>query len=332
MTNEKSQKVVEKKNAEKRYGKGIKYETYKVTNTLILITIIIGIFLIPLQLFFEGFMKNIEDPFIINVQAALPENCLVGVCNTLLSFPDTLFDPFYTPLMMIVWYLCADSLIAFKGCLVTCIGMYMLAFLNIIYKDGRPFWNSQYIKSGNHCKFGFTSPSETSFVAFFFLTYMLVQVRYKYAAETNSTINALLVALVVLLNILTYVTGLINGLTYIYQNVMGTLTAFVYLILCLTFDKEIHRWCEKAGFILQSSRLRKFQTFFGCLIAFTAFSLYFMAVNDEWTIPQNWIINASFNNEICAVRFNQRADNKLGTNQTYDETGILFFLIGMVFG
>lgn len=113
---------------------------------------------------------------------------------------------------------------------------------------------------------------------------------------------------------------------------MGTLTAFVYLVICLTFDKEIHRWCEKTGFILQSSRLRKFQMFFACLLMFTLYSLFYMTVNDQWDIPQNWIINASFNSDRCQGIFNQRANNRLGTNQTFDQIGILFFMVGMVFG
>jgi hypothetical protein len=43
---------------------------------------------------------------------------------------------------MIIWYMVADSLLAFKGALLTSIGIYIMSFLNIIYKDGRPFWNS----------------------------------------------------------------------------------------------------------------------------------------------------------------------------------------------
>jgi hypothetical protein len=39
-------------NAENRYGKNIKFETWKVSNGVIMATIVIGIFLIPSQLFF----------------------------------------------------------------------------------------------------------------------------------------------------------------------------------------------------------------------------------------------------------------------------------------
>jgi len=67
--NERDNLQKQKKNAESRYGKNIKLESYKVSNTVIMITIIIGIFLIPSQLFFQGVMKDIEDPFIVQVQA-----------------------------------------------------------------------------------------------------------------------------------------------------------------------------------------------------------------------------------------------------------------------
>lgn len=109
----------------------------------------------------------------------------------------------------------------------------------------------------------------------------------------------LLIVLILMLNIMVYVSGVINGLTYIYQSVIGTLTAFVYLVLCLTFDKEIHRWCEKTGFILQSSRSRKFQTLFACILGFVFYSLFYLSFKDDWDMPQNWIINASFNQKKC---------------------------------
>ena len=196
---------------------------------------------------------------------------------------------------MVAWYLCADSLLAFKGSIVTAVGIYFMALLNLIYKDGRPFWNDSRISSYNHCIFSFASPSQNAFVAFFFNFYMLIMGRYKYAGETNKFVNAALITLIVILNLMVYMAGVINGSTYIYQSVIGTLSAFVYLVLCLIFEKEIHRWCEKTGFILQSSRMRKFQTFFGCLIAFTFYVLLYLSFKDTWDMPQNWIINASFN-------------------------------------
>lgn len=92
-------------------------------------------------------MKEWEDPMIRNLQQNLEKetsryNCTYGLCNTLISVPIWLFDPFYAGFLMIIWYMVADSLLAFKGALLTSIGIYIMSFLNIIYKDGRPFWNS----------------------------------------------------------------------------------------------------------------------------------------------------------------------------------------------
>jgi hypothetical protein len=70
---------------------------------------------------------------------------MTGFCNILLSFPSEIYSPFYAGAWMVAWYLCADSLLAFKGSIVTAVGIYFMALLNLIYKDGRPFWNDSRI-------------------------------------------------------------------------------------------------------------------------------------------------------------------------------------------
>jgi hypothetical protein len=40
--------------------------------------------------------------------------------------------------------------------------------------------------------------------------------RYKYAGETNKFVNAALITLIVILNLMVYMAGVINGSTYIY--------------------------------------------------------------------------------------------------------------------
>lgn len=64
--NREQQRLTEKKNDENRYGKNIKGE-YKVASWVIMITIVIGIFLIPGQLFLQGVMKQVEDPMITDL-------------------------------------------------------------------------------------------------------------------------------------------------------------------------------------------------------------------------------------------------------------------------
>lgn len=181
---------------------------------------------------------------------------------------------------MLSWYLFADSLLAFKGALVTAIGIFIVSFLNMIYKDGRPFWNSPEINSYKHCVFSFASPSMNSFNSFFFCTYKYIMSRKKYARETSEAVNWILIFLIIIINAQVYIAGFINGTSYLYQSLMGTLTGLVYLVIVLTFDKEIHRWCEKTGFILQSSRVRKFNTFFACLGGMVVYILLYMSVQD----------------------------------------------------
>lgn len=64
--------------------------------------------------------------------------------------------------------------------------------------------------------FSFASPSTTCFIVFFFNTYMLIMGRYKYAGETSKTVNVLLIVLILALNCLVFLSGVVNGLTYIY--------------------------------------------------------------------------------------------------------------------
>jgi hypothetical protein len=257
-----------------------------------------------------------------------------GTCNLILSIPQYLFDPKWTMFLNILWYLCADSLIAYKGALLQASGIFILSFLNMVYKDGRPFWDSTEITSFNHCDFSFTSPCQQSFNALFFCCYKYYMSRYKYAGQTNSIVDWLLIALIFFINAAVYFAGILNGVFYIYQSVMGSLIAFVYLVIVISFDNEIHRYCEQTGFILKSSRLRKFGLMFTCLMCFTFYILYYSCVLSVWQQPAIWIYNASLNanDSKCTVIFNQRANNKLGTTQTFYQTSIIFFIIGMAFG
>ena len=51
-----------------------------------------------------------------------------------------------------------DSLIAFKSSVLTCFGIYIMTFLKLLYKDGRPFWLSNPIQ-GYVCEFDFSGPA-----------------------------------------------------------------------------------------------------------------------------------------------------------------------------
>jgi len=59
----------------------------------------------------------------------------------------------------------------------------------------------------------------------------------------------------------------------------------IFLVVCLNFDKEIHKLCEKTGFIVQSSRKFKFYLFFLSICLFVVALVYYNAEVDNWTMP-----------------------------------------------
>lgn len=154
---------------------------------------------------------------------------------------------------------------------------------------------------------------------------------FKYNKNRYLFLNLLVVILLVILWIWVYFASYVNGTAYIYQNVVGQLCGMVYLVLCLTFDDEIHRYCEKTGFIVKSSRSRKFHVFFFSLACFILVVAYFSALQG-WTMPLDWIVNANMHEEICLTQFENRANNNLGMNATFNDSAILFVMIGANFG
>jgi hypothetical protein len=303
--NEATKLKQQEKRSERRFGHAVRFDSYECGNTIRMIAVVIAIMVIPLQLFFMGVMKSIEDEFIIvPLQESLPEECKSGICNQIIAIPLYLFNGSTTVFLCIGYYLCGDSLLAFKGAFLLCSGFFMLTALTMLIKDGRPFWNNDVVVPFGHCLFDFASPSDTTFVSTFFWLYMLINVRFKYTSNPNKCLNALLVFAIIILNVWSFFNGAANGVNYIYQSLIGVFSAFVYLVLCMTFDKEIHRWCEKTGFILHSSRVKKFETFFACVAALSVVMVYYMFVYRAWDMPQNWVINAIFNDSICEEQFN----------------------------
>lgn len=63
------------------------------------------------------------------------------------------------------------------------------------------------------------------------------------------------------------------------------LYGLIFLVLCMNFDTEIHRMCEKTGFIVQSSRKYKFYLFFLCIGLFVVALIYYNCELDQWTMP-----------------------------------------------
>lgn len=89
-----------------------------------------------------------------------------------------------TCLFMCVFFLSTDSLIAFKSAILTCFGIYIMTFLKLIYKDGRPFWLAADIQ-GLICEFDFAGPGYHLFIVSFFWCYNIVMYCMKYAEKVN---------------------------------------------------------------------------------------------------------------------------------------------------
>ena len=88
--------------------------------------------------------------------------------------------------------------------------------------------------------------------------------------------------------------------------------------------------CEKTGFIVQSSRKYKFYLFFLCIALFIISLVYYNCEFDNWTMPQTWVVNVADNP--CKQDLLDSSNNRLGLDQTFFYTSILFFITGMGFG
>jgi len=60
--------------------------------------------------------------------------------NHFISIPLYLLNVRATCLFMMIFYMCGDSLIAFKGAFLNGFGIYLLYLIAIVFRDGRPFW------------------------------------------------------------------------------------------------------------------------------------------------------------------------------------------------
>jgi hypothetical protein len=64
----------------------------------------------------------------------------------LLEFCCNISDNYITMLVGMVFFLAADSLIAFKTTLLYCFGLFIITVLKIFYLSPRPFWVDPSIK------------------------------------------------------------------------------------------------------------------------------------------------------------------------------------------
>lgn len=152
----------------------------------------------------------------------------------------------------------------------------------------------------------------------------------KYAEKINNRLVYSMFGALGVITVWILIAGLYTGTIFIYQNVIGMLYGLIYLVLCLNFDREIHRMCEKTGFIVQSSRKYKFYLFFLCIGLFMVALVYYNCEADSWTMPQTWVVYAT--DDTCSEELLASSNNRLGLDQTFFYSSILFFITGMGFG
>jgi hypothetical protein len=58
--------------------------------------------------------------------------------------------------------------------------------------------------------------------------------------------------------------------------------------------------------------------------------VYYNCEIDSWTMPQTWVVNAA--DETCKKSLLESSNNRLGLDQTFFYTAIVFFITGMGFG
>ena len=191
-----------------------------------------------------------------------------------LDIPLFLVSPYNTCFFMMIFYLSTDSLIAFKSALLTCFGFYVITFLKLLYKDPRPYWLNPNIY-GYDCAFDFAGPGYHLYTITFFWSYNIVMQGMKYSEKVNYYLIYFLFFLLTLMGVWIVVGGLYTGTIFIYQNIIGMLYGLIFLVLFMNFDTEIHKLCEKTGFIVQSSRKYKFYLFFLCIGLFVVALVYY---------------------------------------------------------
>ena len=58
--------------------------------------------------------------------------------------------------------------------------------------------------------------------------------------------------------------------------------------------------------------------------------VYYNCEGDSWTMPQTWVVYAT--DDTCGAELLASSNNRLGLDQTFFFSSILFFITGMGFG
>ena len=115
----------------------------------------------------------------------------------------------------------SDQVLAFKTMLLTTVGNFAIVLLNLAFKDGRPFWDLKDVNSNGQCVYMFGSPDMVAFNATFLWLYIICIYLFKYNRNPYAIINISAIIGLVILMLNMYFEAYANGVTYIYQVVIG---------------------------------------------------------------------------------------------------------------
>lgn len=78
----------------RRWGKVIDMDSYVPGSFIRLVTLVISIFIVPLQLFADGYIRDKEQSLIVNIQSNFAATCQQNgsVCSIIMSIPHLAFE------------------------------------------------------------------------------------------------------------------------------------------------------------------------------------------------------------------------------------------------
>ena len=304
-----------------RYGRPITSQTMKVSFIVKILALAAAMIVIPLELVLRNVVIEAERSFIVSFQTALHQSFFKYMSVVIVFFGEVLF----VEACAVFIYLFADPLIGFKISLVTFFGVFMIAFIKLIYQIPRPFWRFDDIIA-KRCNFDFSGPSDHAFLSTFFYAYTIL-IFAKYSESRFTRFRNMYLSLNGLFVILVAFSMNYLGNTFLFEGLIGIIYGLLYCIICFSLDSEIHSFCEKTAFIIKSTRKYKFKLFLITLIMFVAVLIIFNAFLNSFSINHEWVLNSL---DDCEKE--STFESRMGIDYTFNDSAVVFSIIGAGFG
>ncbi|CAD8192945.1 unnamed protein product [Paramecium octaurelia] len=237
----------------------------------------------------------------------------------------------------ITLYVGFDALIAVKILYTSYLSVFLVAFLQLIYSDPRPFWMDEKLVT-SLCIPSYGNPS--SFVCQLAFTLFYTVYCYKTKNHTRSfktydekidrkiKIVQLFIALFIFLySILLF----LMALQYLINMILGLIYCFVFYAFYVTFENQINNIIKHSTIMNIDSKRYVFYISFFLLITETIAAMLisneYELVNIEWA---NNFMNCLYMTDINAMKI--PAQLLMGPHFTFQKTSVIFALIGALFG